>query len=116
MLRHPTTDHALSTLNNMAEKKPYTINTMSDGITSLTVAGLTELFKNRKTVLSFAVQLAEQVSDRRSGKFHLQDMPDGRLALIIHKTNHTIYFKDYDQASRFAEMLYGDTIDPDPTS
>ena len=47
---------------NMADKKPYTINTMSDGLTSLTFAGLTELFKDRKTALSFAAQLAEQVS------------------------------------------------------
>jgi hypothetical protein len=89
----------------MAEKKPYTINTMSDGLTSLTFAGLTELFKNRKTVLSFAVQLAEQVSDRRTGMFHLQDTADGRLQLIMHKSGNVINFKDYDQATKFAEML-----------
>ena len=105
MLRQPTTDHALLTLNIMAEKKPYTINTMSDGLTSLTFAGLTELFKNRKTVLSFAVQLAEQVSDRRTGMFHLQDTADGRLQLIMHKSGNVINFKDYDQATKFAEML-----------
>ena len=105
MLRQPTTDHALLTLNIMAEKKPYTINTMSDGLTSLTFAGLTELFKNRKTVLSFAVQLAEQVSDRCTGMFHLQDTADGRLQLIMHKSGNVINFKDYDQATKFAEML-----------
>ena len=105
MLRQPTTDHALLTLNIMAEKKPYTINTMSDGLTSLTFAGLTELFKNRKTVLSFAVQLAEQVSDRRTGMFHLQDTADGRIQLIMHKSGNVINFKDYDQATKFAEML-----------
>lgn len=103
--QHPTTDHALLTLNIMAEKKPYTINTMSDGLTSLTFAGLTELFKNRKTVLSFAAQLAEQVSDRRTGMFHLQDAADGRLQLIMHKSGNIINFKDYDQATKFAEML-----------
>ena len=103
--QHPTTDHALSTLNIMTEKKPYTINTISDGLTSLTFAGLTELFKNRKTALSFAAQLAEQVSDRRTGMFHLQDTADGRLQLIMHKSGNVINFKDYDQATKFAEML-----------
>ena len=91
--------------NIMAEKKPYTINTMSDGITSLTFAGLTELFKNRKTALSFAAQLAEQVRDRRTGMFHLQDTADGRLQLIMHKSGNVINFKDYDQSAKFAEML-----------
>jgi len=105
MLRQPTTDHALLTLNIMADKKPYTINTMSDGLTSLTFAGLTELFKNRKSALSFAAQLAEQVSDRRTGMFHLQDTADGRLQLIMHKSGNVINFKDYDQATKFAEML-----------
>ena len=89
----------------MAEKKPYTINTMSDGITSLTFAGLTEMFKNRKTALSFALQLDEQVSDRRTGMFHLQDTEDGRLQLIMHKSGNIINFKDYDQASKLADML-----------
>lgn len=69
------------------------------------MAGLTELFKNRKTALSFAIQLAEQVSDRRAGMFHLQDEPDGQLSLIMHKTSHVIHFKNYDQAEKFAEML-----------
>jgi hypothetical protein len=95
----------------MANKKPYTIRTASDGIVSVTFAGLTEMFKTREVVNSFALELSTQLSDRRTGKFHLQDMPDGRLALIMHKTNHTIYFKDYDQASMFAEMLFHDTID-----
>lgn len=94
----------------MAEKKPYTINTLSDGITSLTFAGLTELFKNRKTALSLAVQLAEQVNDRRTGMFHLQDTEDGRLQLIMHKSGNVINFKDYDQAAKFAEMLIHDLM------
>lgn len=94
----------------MAEKKPYTINTLSDGITSLTFAGLTELFKNRKTALSFAVQLAEQVSDRRTGMFHLQDTEDGRFQLIMHKSGNVISFQDYDQAVKFAEMLIHDLM------
>lgn len=94
----------------MAEKKPYTINTLSDGITSLTFAGLTELFKNRKTALSFAAQLAEQVSDRRTGMFHLQDTEDGRLQLIMHKSGNVINFKDYDQAAEFAEKLIHDLM------
>lgn len=108
--QYPTTDHALLTLNIMAENKPYTINTMLDGITSLTFAGLTELFKNRKTALSFASQLAEQVSDRRIGMFHLQDAEDGRLKLIMHKSGNIINFKDYDQAAKFAEMLIHDLM------
>ena len=94
----------------MAEKKPYTIDTLSDGITSLTFAGLTELFKNRKTALSFAFQLGEQVSDRRTGMFHLQDTEDGRLQLIMHKSGNVINFKDYDQAAKFAEMLIHDLM------
>ena len=98
----------------MADKKPYTIRTASDGIVSVIFAGLTEMFKTREVVNSFALELASQLSNRRTGKFHLQDMPDGRLALIMHKTNHTIYFKDYDQASMFAEMLFRDTIDDEP--
>ena len=98
----------------MADKKPYTIRTASDGIVSVTFAGLTEMFKTREVVNSFALELASQLSNRRTGKFHLQDMPDGRLALIMHKTNHTIYFKDYGQASMFAEMLFRDTIDDEP--
>ena len=100
----------------MANKKPYTIRTASDGIVSVTFAGLTEIFKTREVVNSFALELASQLSERRTGKFHLQDMPDGRLALIMHKTNHTIYFKDYDQASMFAEMLFHDTIHEGPTT
>ena len=95
----------------MANKKPYTIRTASDGIVSVTFAGLTEMFKTRDVVNSFAFELANQLSERRTGKFHLQDMPDGRLALIMHKTHHTSYFKDYDQASMFAEMLVNDTND-----
>ena len=98
----------------MANKKPYTIRTASEGIVSVTFAGLTEMFKTREVVNSFALELANQLSERRTGKFHLQDMPDGRLALIMHKTHHTIYFKDYDQASMFAEMLFCDTIDDKP--
>ena len=98
----------------MADKKPYTIRTSSDGIVSVTFAGLTEMFKTREVVNSFALELATQLSDRRNGKFHLQDMPDGRLALIMHKTNHTIYFKGYDQALMFAEMLFNDTYDDEP--
>jgi len=94
----------------MAEKKPYTIDTLSDGITSLTFAGMAELFKNRKTALSFAAQLAEQVSDRRTGMFHLQDTEDGRLQLIMHKSGNVINFKDYDQAAKFAEMLIHDLM------
>ena len=73
MLRHPTTDHALLISIIMAEKKPYTINTMSDGITSLNIAGLTEMFKTRQTLLSFAIELEGQVSERRVGVFHLQE-------------------------------------------
>ena len=83
---------------------------MSDGITSLTFAGLTELFKNRKTALSFAAHLAEQLDDRRTGMFHLQDTEDGRLQLIMHKSGNIINFKDYDQAEKFAEMLIIDLI------
>ena len=100
----------------MADKKPYTIRTSSDGIVSVTFAGLTEMFKTREVVNSFALELATQLSDRRTGRFHLQDMPDGRLALIMHKTNHTIYFKGYDQALMFAEMLFKDTYDDEPTT
>ena len=101
----------------MADKKPYTIRTASDGIVSVTFAGITEIFKTRKVVNNFALELANQISDRRNGKFHLQDMPDGRLALIMHKTNNIIYFKDYDQAAMFAEMLFNDTNDdPTPTT
>ena len=98
----------------MADKKPYTIRTARDGIVSVTFAGLTEMFKTREVVNSFALELANQLSERRTGKFHLQDMPDGRLALIMHKTHHTIYFKDDDQASMFAEMLFCGTIDDEP--
>ena len=100
----------------MADKKPYTIRTASDGIVSVTFAGLTEMFKTREVVNSFALELATQLSDRRNGKFHLQDMPDGRLALIMHKTNHTIYFKGYDQALMFAEMLFNGTYDDQPAT
>jgi len=94
----------------MSDKKPYTINTMSDGITSLTFAGLTEMFKNRKTALSFALDLDAQVSDRRTGMFHLQDTEDGKLQLIMHKSGNIINFKDYDQATKFAEMLVQDLL------
>lgn len=87
------------------EKKPYTISTASDGITSITMAGLTELFKTRETALSFALALADRLSDRRTGMFHLQDEPNGQLSLIMHKTGHIIHFKDYDQASKLADML-----------
>ena len=89
-------------------KKPYTISTASDGITSITMAGLTELFKTRQTALSFALALADRVSDRRTGIFHLQDTPDGKLQMIMHKTGNVITFKDYDQASMFAEKLFMD--------
>ena len=37
--------------------------------------------------------------------FHLQDEPNGQLSLIMHKTGHIIHFKDYDQASKLADML-----------
>ena len=86
-------------------KKPYTISTASDGITSITMAGLTELFKTRQTALSFALALADRVSDRRTGIFHLQDTPDGKLQMIMHKTGNVITFKDYDQAAKLADML-----------
>ena len=89
----------------METKKPYMISTASDGLTSITMTGLTELFKTRQTAQSFALAFAESVSDRRTGMFHLQDEPDGHLSLIMHKTGHVIHFKDYDQASKLAEML-----------
>ena len=111
MLRHPTTDHALLSYIDMADKqkRPYTISHHSDGIVSLTAAGMTDMFKTEKTLNSFALQLAEAVSNRRTGIFHLQDLPDGRLAIIMHKTNHSIICKDYEQAAQFAESLYEDT-------
>ena len=89
----------------MSKKKPYTISETSDGLTSITMAGLTELFKTRGTALSFAVALADRVSDRRTGIFHLQDTPDGKLQMIMHKTGNVITFKDYDQAAKLADML-----------
>ena len=86
-------------------KKPYTISTASDGITSITIAGLTELFKTRETALKFALSFADSLSDRRTGMFHLQDEPNGQVSLIMHKTGHIIHFKDYDQANKLADML-----------
>ena len=67
----------------MSEKKSYTISETSDGLTSITMAGLTELFKTRGTALSFTLALADRVSDRRTGIFHLQDTPDGKLQMEL---------------------------------
>lgn len=97
----------------MADKKPYTLSTHSDGITSLTIAGLTEIFKSRKVLNSFALQLAEQLSDRRTGMFRLQDEPDGKVSLIMHKTGNIIHFKDYEQAAKLVDILIEDTTDRD---
>ena len=110
MLRQPTTDHALFKKIIMTEKKQYTINTMSDGITSLTIAGVTELFKTRKAALHFALELGEQLSDRRVGKFRLQDTDEGKLQMIMNKSGNVINFKDYDQAEKLAEMLINDLM------
>lgn len=93
----------------MAQKKPYEISTASDGITSLTVSGLTEMFRSRKALNSFALQLAEQIQSRRVGMFHLQDTSDGGLTIHFHKTGHVLRCNGYDQAARLAEMLYEET-------
>ena len=97
-------------LRTMTEKKPYTISTTQDGLTSITMAGLTELFKTRDVAVSFANDLAYQVSMRRTGVFHLQDTPDGKLQMIMHKTGNVITFKDYDQAAKFADKLLKDLL------
>ena len=94
----------------MEDKKPYTINTMSDGITSLTIAGMTELFKTRKAALHFALELGEQLSDRRVGMFRLHDTDHCKLQMIMNKTGNVITFKNYDQAENFAEMLINDLM------
>lgn len=83
---------------------------MSDGITSLTIAGTTELFKTREAALHFALELSEQLSDRRVGKFRLQDTDGGKLQMIMNKSGNVINFKDYDQAEKLAEMLIKDFL------
>ena len=94
----------------MSEKKPYTISKADDGTVSITMAGLTEQFKGRDVAVSFANDLAYQVSMRRTGVFHLQDTPDGKLQLIMHKTGNIITFKNYDQASKLADMILKDLL------
>ena len=108
MLRHPTTDHALLSKEIMAKKDPYTISKSSNGTISLNVAGLTEVFKTKNTIESFVLELANAISERRNGMFHLQDTADGKLQMIMHKTGNVITFKDYDRASMFAEKLFMD--------
>ena len=108
MLRHPTTDHALFINDNMAKKEPYTISKSFNGTILLNVAGLTEVFKAKDTVESFALDLANAISERRNGMFHLQDTSDGKLQMIMQKTGNIITFKDYDQASMFADKLFID--------
>jgi len=76
---------------------------------TLTVAGLSEHFKNKKVLNSFALQLADEISNRRTGIFHLQDMPDGTLGIVMHKSNHVVKVKDYEQAAKLAELLYNET-------
>lgn len=92
----------------MAKKKPYTIETASDGIVTLNIAGLTEKFRTKKALNGFAFELAKQISERRTGMFHLQDQEDGRLTLVMHKTGNMLHFKNYDQAMKLAEMLVED--------
>ena len=112
MLRHPTTDHdSLYYIINMADKKPYTISRGFDGMTTLTIGGLSDHFKDRKVLNSFALQLAEQISNRRTGIFHLQDMSDGTLGIVMHKSGHIIKAKDYEQAMKLAEMICTETDD-----
>ena len=94
----------------MADKKPYTISQASDGIVTLTMAGLSENFKNKTVLKHFALQLAEETKNRMIGQFHLQDMPDGTLGIIMHKSGHIIKAKNYVQAVKLAEALYNDTI------
>lgn len=110
MLRQPTTDHVQLSYNIMAKKKPYIINMSADGTISLTIAGLTERFKNKETFVSFALQFCRQVSNRRTGIFHLQDSPEGKLQMVMHKTGNVITFKNYDQAAKLAEMLTEDLM------
>ena len=94
----------------MADRKPYTISTSPDGTTSLTMAGMTEIFKTRKSVLSFAINLGEQVNERQTGMFHLQDTPDGKLQMIMNKTGNIITIKDWTQAAKFADMLAAELL------
>ena len=94
----------------MADKKPYTISRGFDGMMTLTVSGLSDHFKNKDVLNSFALQLANEISNRRTGIFHLQDMPDGSLGIVMHKSGHIIKAKDYEQAARLAEELYNETI------
>jgi hypothetical protein len=93
----------------MADKKPYTISQGFDGMMTLTIAGMSDHFKDRKVLHSFALQLAEEISNRRTGIFHLQDMPDGTLGIVMHKSGHIIKAKDYEQAMKLAEMLCNET-------
>lgn len=94
----------------MADRKPYTITTSHDGTTSLTMAGMTETFKTRQTALSFALALVDRIDDRKIGIFHLQDTPDGKLQMIMHKTGNIITFKDWTQAAKFADMLASELL------
>ena len=110
MLRHPTTDHGLLIFKIMADKKPYTISQAFDGIVTLAVAGLSENFKNKTVLNHFALQLAEEIRNRMTGQFHLQDMPDGTLGIIMHGTDNIIKAKNYEQALKLADSLYNDTI------
>lgn len=92
----------------MAKNKPYEITKNADGTVTLQVKGVFKRFRDAKALQSFGMQLYEQVSDRQTGVFHLQDADKGWLQIKFN-TGEIISAKNYNDARLFASMIVEDT-------
>ena len=92
----------------MGKKKPFEITKNADGTLTLQVKGVLKRFHDAKVLQSFGMQLYEQVSDRQTGVFHLQDADNGWLQIKFN-TGEIISAKNYNDARLFASMIVEDT-------
>ena len=93
----------------MNKNKPYEIIENVDGTLTLRVGTVCKTFRNAITLQSFARELYERLSARRTGIFRLQDGEDGRLKIKFNKGGEVISVKNYDQAELFASMIMQET-------
>ena len=92
----------------MSKFKPYKITKHEDGTVTLQVKAVFKRFRDAKTLQSFAMQLYEQVRDRETGMFRLQDTEDGRLSIKFNKGGEVISARNYNDARLFASMIMED--------
>lgn len=92
----------------MGKFRPYKITANTDGTLTLQVKAMFKRFRDAKALQSFGMQLYEQVSDRQTGVFHLQDADNGRL-YIKFNSGEMITAKNYNDARLFASMIVEDT-------